>query len=47
MDFKILTSVFICRVNLAFTYYGIVLMTTEMYQGLNESEESGGGSCNG
>ncbi|CAH3108089.1 unnamed protein product [Pocillopora meandrina] len=33
-------------VNLAFTYYGIVLMTTEMYQGLNESEESGGGSCN-
>lgn len=29
-------------INLAFTYYGIVLMTTEMYQGLNES----GGNCN-
>lgn len=27
--------------NLAFTYYGIVLMTTELYQGLNEA----GGKC--
>lgn len=32
------------RFNLAFTYYGIVLMTTEMYQGLSESEGSCGGT---
>ena len=35
---------FIYRFNLAFTYYGIVLMTTEMYQGLSESEGSCGGT---
>ena len=28
---------------MAFTYYGIVLMTTELYQGLNEA----GGKCQG
>ena len=33
----------LCRLNLAFTYYGIVLMTTELYQGLNEA----GGKCQG
>ncbi|XP_073257422.1 synaptic vesicle 2-related protein-like isoform X1 [Porites lutea] len=33
--------------NLAFTYYGIVLMTTEMYQGLSESEGSCGATDSG
>ena len=39
----IFLCIFLCRLNLAFTYYGIVLMTTELYQGLNEA----GGKCQG
>jgi len=41
LDYEV--TVFLCRLNLAFTYYGIVLMTTELYQGLNEA----GGKCQG
>ena len=33
----------ICRFNLAFTYYGIALMTTEIFQGMDENA----GSCEG